>query len=305
MIHIDNLHFIVYSENITNDCFDISDMLQNVTYYKILSLDTAKAMELSLTLQDKAEKVKYCGTYLSFNNKKIVGANFCRERFCPMCQRRKALRTYSRLREVEQFLSSEYQFLHLVLTINNCPADELTAQIDTLYRGSRKMFNNRRFKQGIKGVLRCLEVSYNAKYDTFHPHLHCLCAVRKSYFTSRYYLKQDDLRMLWSDCIGTDYLPQVNVKKCDENALAEVAKYCVKPLELDIGLKQRAVVLDALNLALKSRRNIQTYGVFREAFKQLKIDLDSEDNDKIADNENIISFSFDLVKKKYVPTKLI
>ena len=305
MIHIDILHFIVYSENITNDSFDMPDMLQNVTYYKILSLDTAKAMELSLTLQEKAEKVKYCGTYLSFNNKKIVGANFCRERFCPMCQRRKALRTYSRLREVEQFLNSEYQFLHLVLTIKNCPADELTAQIDTLYRGSRKMFNNRRFKQGIKGVLRCLEVSYNSKYDTFHPHLHCLCAVRKSYFTSRYYLKQDDLRMLWSDCIGTDYLPQVNVKKCDENALAEVAKYCVKPLELDIGIKQRAVVLDALNLALKSRRNIQTYGVFREAFKQLKIDLDDEDNEKIADNENIISFSFDLVKKKYVPTKLI
>lgn len=273
--------------------------LADITKYKLLCIDTTEAMRYSLTLPDKADTVYYCGTLLGFNSEReLVSANFCRERFCPMCQRRKALRTYANISKLNEALKGEYDFLHLVLTVRNVHSKELTEATNTLYKSSSKMFKNPRLKQGIKGVLRCLEVSYNNENNTFHPHLHCLCAVRKSYFTSRYYLKQSELRNMWADCLAVNYLPEVSVKKCDEGAIAEVAKYCVKPLTLDLPAEIRAKVLDALNMALKHRRLLQSYGIVKDTLKALKIDFDSEEATEPAEDVKTF-YTFDFAKNSY------
>lgn len=282
---------------------DELDELADITKYKLLTLETAEAMQYTLTLPDKSKTVFFCGTLLGFNaDRELISANFCRERFCPMCQRRKALRTYANISRLSEALEGEFSFLHLVLTVRNVYGSELNDCIDKLYKSSSKMFKAPRFKQGVKGVLRCLEVSYNADNNTYHPHLHCLCAVRKSYFTSRYYLKQAELREMWADALGVDYLPEVSVQKCDEGAIAEVAKYCVKPLKLDLPVDLRARVLDTLNRTLKSRRLLQTYGVVKDAVKALKIDLECED-DPQPSKEVKAFYSFDYRKNSYTESQ--
>ncbi len=275
------------------------DELADIKKYKLLSFETAEAMQYSLTLPDKAKTVFFCGTLLGFDSdRKLISANFCRERFCPMCQRRKALRTYANISRMSEALNAEYSFLHVVLTVRNVYGIDLSDCIDKLYKSSSKMFRFPRFKQGIKGVLRCLEVSYNADNNTYHPHLHCLCCVRKSYFTSRYYLKQSELREMWAEALGVNYLPEVSVQKCDEGAIAEVAKYCVKPLKLDLPVELRSRVLDTLNRALKSRRLLQTYGIVKDTVKALKINFE-DDVDLLPSKDVKTFYSFDFRDNSY------
>ena len=66
-------------------------------------------------------------------------------------------------------------------------------------------------------------VGYN-----FHPHLHVLVAVKKSYGSNgHYYLTQDDIAEMWSKSMRQSNLV-VDVRAVDDNAVAEISKYCAK-----------------------------------------------------------------------------
>lgn len=66
-------------------------------------------------------------------------------------------------------------------------------------------------------------VGYN-----FHPHLHVLVAVKKSYGSNgRYYLTQDEISEMWSKSMRQSNLI-VDVRAVDDNAVAEISKYCAK-----------------------------------------------------------------------------
>ena len=36
------------------------------------------------------------------------------------------------------------------------------------------------------GYMRAIEVTYNQQEDTYHPHIHCIFAVKAQYFTKGY-----------------------------------------------------------------------------------------------------------------------
>ena len=82
--------------------------------------------------------------------------------------------------------------------------------------------------------MKAIEVTYNSDEDTYHPHLHCIFALKASYFT-RGYIKQADWQKIWGECCKLDYEPLVNIKTIKggtAKAVAEVAKYPVKMDEL-------------------------------------------------------------------------
>ena len=109
--------------------------LVDITKYKRLSVETAEALRYTKSLVDKADTIHYCGSLLSFDSKgNLVSANFCRERFCPMCQRRKALRTYAEISRLWEVMQAEYSFVHLVLTIKNVTGRELPDTINHLFK---------------------------------------------------------------------------------------------------------------------------------------------------------------------------
>ena len=282
--------------------------------YKLLSIKTSTSIEDFSDIDDlrsKANNIRLCGSDVGIVGNKIVSANFCRHRLCPMCQRRKSLKVYSDFCRIYEDLK-DYAFLHLVLTVSNCNGCDLSETIDLMQKCSSRFFNHSDIKRVFVGVARCLEVTYNSKTITFHPHYHCLVAVKKSYFTSRYYLKRERLVNIWSaiwcmrwgnvrkikdsmidsyNLVNGSHL-QLYVAKADSGALPEIAKYAVKPLDLNLTNKERASVLDVLYMGLKNRRLIQTYGVIKDSAKKLKINLDDDSDDLTVDKDKLSLYTY-------------
>lgn len=255
---------------------DDSEILADFSIEKKNQERIYEVLKDNFLLDEKALKIKHCGDFLGFQTEqdstKVVSANFCRERLCPMCQKRKSLRMFAEVIKLVEDLK-EYDFLHLVLTVPNCGGGEkLVKTVKGLYTAFNKFKNYKPVKKAFKGILRCLEISYSDRGD-FHPHLHCLIAVNKSYFTSRDYLSYDRLRELWAKANRTNVLYQISVGKIKGDiakGVAEVCKYCVKPLDLykldDATLEY---VYNTFGIVLKGQRAIQKYGVIKTAWQRL------------------------------------
>lgn len=253
---------------------NIEEFLNKSAEYKQKSVQMANLFEKSpfYTEREKADLLYHCADSLILNNIKDgtdkFMSRYCRNRFCPQCQYRKSVKQYGEIIQVADKLGCAW--LHMVLTIRNCNAQDLSDTISLLYTNSTKLYNNN--KRAFKGMIRCCEVTYNRDSDSYHPHLHCLVSVNKSYFTSRYYIKQSALLQQWRALInrrndGGLYISKVT-DKC--SSVAEVAKYCLKPLDSDIPDNIKLAVYRNIFTALKGRRLIQTFGNITPAIKEIK-----------------------------------
>lgn len=221
---------------------------------------------------DKGAKIEQCGQHLYFEGGHLVGADFCRQRICPMCQYRNSMRQYARMLQVAERLGAQgYRFLHLVLTVPNCSHADLAKTVQKLYDGYGKLMHEKRIKKAFKGALRALEVSFNAEKWTFHPHLHCLIAVRMSYFSdTRVYCSHKLVKDLWKKYTGADQVHITAVKPGDWQGVAEVCKYCAKPFDYMQQPQAAVEMITALGATLKGRRFVQRYGVIRTEYKAVK-----------------------------------
>lgn len=266
-----------------------------------------------------------CGTQLHFSKDTssgksvyhLTGANFCRQRLCPMCQFRKSEKMFAQMLQVVKALENDYRFIHVVFTIpNSRDGSELITGIKVLYKAYNTLMNRKKAKMAFKGALRCLEISYNYDNDTFHPHLHCLIAVRPSYFNdTRVYFSRDELMRLWthsvekvkhsfdySEYITTNDVYQVYVRACKQNdyeGVAEVCKYCLKPLQLDDSRleEQHKRILLTLWHTLKNQRFVAKFGIVKDTFNRLF--GDDEDDDLSLDNPATMFIEWNCVTMNY------
>ncbi len=86
-------------------------------------------------------------------------------------------------------------YILLTLTVRNCEANDLSSTLDAMLAGWERMTKTKPWKRVALGAFRALEITHNVdpksdSYDTFHPHIHAVIAVKPSYFTSRDYLSQ-------------------------------------------------------------------------------------------------------------------
>lgn len=298
--------------------------------YERAKINTYKVLELignDYTFQkfgaDVADQhyrtIVNCGTMLTFEKEftphghiyHLTHSNFCRERICPMCQFRKSEKTFAEMLKVTNLLEDRgYRFLHLVLTIPNVQGGvELEKGIKTLYKGFSKFYRKKQVKGAFKGILRCLEISYNYDNDTFHPHLHCLVVVNKSYFNdTKLYLSQDKIRALWTASCGFDESKPLQVfvramKHGDRVGVAEVCKYCVKPLELGEHDSKRDIqnisVIMTIAHTLKGTRFLQKYGVVKTAYNELFKDNDDLLDDECTNENEKVTLFWDSSRLKY------
>ena len=259
-----------------------------------------------LTFSQKAQKLQECGTQLAFKKcpkghkeaSKLIYANFCKLRLCPMCQWRKSLFTFQHFLKVAhkvQENNPNCQFIFITLTGKNVSGDNLSDEIDHYLKSFKRWTHDKIIKKAIKGTFRTLEITYNEKENTFHPHLHIIGVVCKSYFSKRHnYISQKTLSEIWKKAFQVDYTPIVDIRKIRKkqkveptaaqelkqmdkkiydsalaSAAAEVAKYTVKIKPLLKG-KNKHQVIETLDSVLHNRRFIAYTGVFKEAYQQLK-----------------------------------
>lgn len=248
--------------------------------------------------EKRSHAVLTCGTFLRFVHgfqpstgelseaSALTGANFCKDRFCPMCNWRRSLKLFSQVIQMTEVIQADSSFLFLTLTVPNVPASELPFTIDQMNKAYTR-FLRLKALSFVKGTVRVLEITRNSKSGEYHPHFHCLVAVPRSYF-STFYLKQSAWADAWTTAYQSNRPLIVDVRKvkqsagspegetggCPGSAVAEVVKYAVKPsdyLDAAITPEGRAAILSELFPALWNRRLFNTTGVFRETFQKLRL----------------------------------
>lgn len=263
----------------------------NQKLYKLFQI--ARRSDVTVITENGLEKLHHCAEHLIFkqcpnhsSEKHLIKGDFCRNRLCPVCNWRKSLKMFSQMSEIVEKMTDDrrdLRFIFLTLTVRNCEGDKLSEIIDHMNKAFALLTNKsqtlaiaKSIKKYILGYFKALEVTYNTKDDTYHPHLHVVLAVPNSYFT-RGFTRTTKWVEVWQKCLGVDYKPVVDVRSvdcADKGAICEITKYAVKGEYLQNGIteEQAAGAVAVLAKALKSRRLVGFGGLFREIRKFLKQD---------------------------------
>ena len=149
------------------------------------------------------------------------------------------------------------KYIFLTLTVKNCTGDDLSSTIDCILNGWKRFYSRKDIKSIMLGSIRNLEITYNSKTKTFHPHIHILIHVTPSYF-GRDYITQKQWSMIWKDCARLDYTPITDIRKVKpgDNAYLEISKYVAKLSDLlYLDAAELAEVVKVLDPALAYRRH--------------------------------------------------
>ena len=256
----------------------------------------------------RADRVRTCGTHPIFERHTapegqymtLHSADFCRDRLCPLCQWRRSLKMGAQARaavaEADRRKISRdkvgWRWLMLTLTQRNVEGPDLGAELDRMHAAIKVLVKSPRWRAAVRGWLRVTEITRNANYHspfygTYHPHIHILLAVPRSYMRGRDYIPHAEWVEMWRTYMHLDYLPSVDVRVVTDKgevtddptqsmdaAVAEVAKYAAKPGSYLIASDLDATVeaVTTLARALKGRRLYAWGGVCKEAAQALRLD---------------------------------
>lgn len=260
--------------------------LQLVKIYK-----TAREKNINLITGSRLFDLEHCADTLLFaenaeGKKKLKSANFCRLRLCPMCQWRRSLKMFGQVQTITDKIlerDKSTRFLFVTFTVKNVDAENLETCINILnnkflYLVSRnKTFAPaKKLKQNLLGYLKAVEVTYNTKDKTYHPHLHVIFAVKSTFFKNKQnYMTKKEWIELWQKALGVDYKPQTDIRAIKTNtgkAIAEVAKYPVKTAPiLSLPDDEAVEVLKTLTLSLNKKRFVSYGGIFKIVKQELKL----------------------------------
>ena len=260
--------------------------LQLVKIYK-----TAREKNINLITDSRLFDLEHCADTLLFaenaeGKKKLKSANFCRLRLCPMCQWRRSLKMFGQVQTITDKIlerDKSTRFLFATFTVKNVDAENLETCINILnnkflYLVSRnKTFAPaKKLKQNLLGYLKAVEVTYNTKDKTYHPHLHVIFAVKSTFFkNSSNYMTKKEWIELWQKALNVDYKPQTDIRAIKTNtgkAIAEVAKYPVKTAPiLSLPDDEAVEVLKTLTLSLNKKRFVSYGGIFKTVKQELKL----------------------------------
>jgi len=274
-------------------------------HHKAFSLLLAQSYHrLSDTLPELLKQsvaIADCGSFLKFSccpaghpeASQLIGASFCRQRLCPMCQWRRSLLVSMQVAQVahEAHVRTGCHFLMLTLTVRNTDSDGFDASMDAMLKAFNRFKQYAVVKKALLGFFRAFEVTIS-RQKGYHPHFHLLLAVRPTYF-KKTYIKQQTWTDLWRKALQVDYQPIVDVRKVKaqtgkglEGAAAEVAKYAVKPGDFidteDWDFTDSNV--DTLHHTLKGRRGYAYGGLLKKVYTDLfgVVDLEADDADLVA-----------------------
>ena len=248
-------------------------------------------------LAGRAHRMSNCSTFIEYEIALETGvirlkrANLCRDRLCPTCNWRLAIRRAAEMQETIKAIATADPTavgLLLTLTIKNCPSDKLRWTIQHLSQSFTRLRKHRLFARKVMGYARSIEVTYNPTTDTYHPHIHALLIVPKEYLNAP--IPQAEYARMWQKAAALDYLPIVDIRRTYapptdtadeteqqqpemqvitapiselEEGTREAVKYFVKPAALRAILASED--LDDLAIALSGHRLIAYGGCIKDA----------------------------------------
>ena len=239
------------------------------------------------------EKIKQCGNYLEFifkehqitkeNKKKLANANFCKNRFCPMCSWRRTRNITGQLKEAFSVIQEKQKVatLFLTLTISNPDVKNLKSTIAKMNKSFKKMSETKAFNKAVLGYFKSVEIlGDKTPKGQAHPHFHVLLVVKESYFKKSDYINKSQWTEMWKKALRVDYTPVVDVRRIKsknenfsdiDSAIIETVKYSVKHTEL---VNSSNDDFYYLYTQTKGMRFISAGGILKEHLNLIKIDED-------------------------------
>lgn len=194
-----------------------------------------------------------CNAVLTQESGKIK-AFYCKQRWCAVCNRIRTGILFNKYEEVIRGFDDKY---FVCLTLANSTAEDLPETIDEMIRlfglcaTSIKQTEKLEFK-----ALRKMEVTYNSRINTYHPHFHIICNGKETAekLVKHWLIKVNKYSKNKEKCRATEGAQ--DIQKCDENTIKELFKYFTKLIN-DQRLYPK--VLDVIFQAMKGRRTFQAY----------------------------------------------
>lgn len=244
----------------------------------------------------RAENIRKCATWLGFTNiggvAHIVKSDFCRNRLCYICAWRRQAKFTAQMRPCLDMLANDgFRFVFVTLTMKNVIAENARSAVGEILKAYDCLLHKAKIKRAWLGCVRSVEMTYNKDEHTYHPHIHMLVAVKKSYFTdSNLYISQLDLSEMWRKSLKCDYTPCCHIETVKDKAVGalETIKYAIKPTE-------HKDALSTFDIALRGRRLVSFSGVIAKMRHALKFsDFENINiDDEVANDREI---TFDLYK---------
>ena len=273
---------------------DLSTLAEIVSAENATKMDTMKLYELMKNSDvvnataNTLNAVKVCGDVVKYaiaydnaqnvSHKKLMYTETCQKRWCPRCMQRKALADALEIYTLANYLYTEknYRFLFVTLTVPNCSGDDLRDTITRLNKGIDRLFKRAPYNTVFKAWITKVETTYNVKRKDYHPHLHVLVAVPKSYLkNSDTFISNEKLRKDWREVYKDDTITQVDIKKASGDtkrkrmkSVLELAKYTAKPSHY---LRDQKV-FDTFFHAMKNRQALRFCGELSELHKMYDLD---------------------------------
>lgn len=247
---------------------------------KVRNQDTYMLVDKHIPYKSK-KRFCECGNWIESlsdreeSKMKVYHANFCKNRFCPICAWRLAEKDAMKISVLMDYIKAEHDkdFIFVTLTAPNVKAEDLIDEITRYNKAFKELVRRDVIEKINKGYIRKLEITYNAVRDDYHPHFHCIFAVNSSYFKSRDYVKQEIWLNLWRDVMKDESITQVDVRRVKvggaggrDKAVREVAKYAAKDDDYTRGQE----IFDVFYGALKGRQVLTYNGLFTMANKKYK-----------------------------------
>lgn len=279
------------------ESFDSDDKIMKWTKKKAASRRMAARL-FKAGLETRAARMYECGDYIMQRINPATGeimtdtTQLCRDRLCPTCSWRLSLRRFSEMMAVfsalsEEITSNGYKVSMLTLTVRNMALSELRPAIDAFSKAWHNMSRRDLFSDVI-GWTRSLEITYNKKSDTYHPHYHCILIWRNESFTEA---AAEIMREAWKHAYKCDYNPIIDIRDvyCRDESSPEKGSIVRAALEaFKYSVKEDSVKYipdkDLFNFAaaIKNVRFV-SYG---KAIKEMRKALGFK-NDDLAQPENI------------------
>lgn len=218
--------------------------------------------------EDKERRITDCASFIELTaDGKIKSANFCKNRFCPICQWRASIKTFGKVAQLQNAIEADfpqYQFIFVTFTLRN--AKKLSEGVQAVLRGFNNLSHDRLFRKVQKGFIRSVEVTYNAEKESWHPHIHTIIAVAPDYFKEGY-LTTEAWKKLWKRAARVEYSPVVDVRAVHDDkykAVAEIVKYAVKPFDLKAAQEKLSALYSELIFCLRNRRLRSFGGIYKK-----------------------------------------
>jgi hypothetical protein len=241
-----------------------------------------------LILERKVSKVKDCAKFLQFevcptgadeHTRRLTAGNFCDDRLCPVCNRKRAVKLISALMlGLEPYQSGDYKLVFMTLTVRNVA--EIDGEIykrllkcwrsfqqDFLLGRRHKNKGNEHYYDGpcIGGVV-AIETTFNEDQReglVWHPHLHGILVCKD-------YLAQRAASEYWKKVTGDSFIVGFSKVKLDSehgvlDGVLETVKYLAK---LSYDMPADRIV--ELALALRRVRCMNGFGVLKSFMAKAK-----------------------------------